>query len=155
MKYLRFLTLTFIGFASSISMAQENNAMRYKEKIKVSKCGFDYDDETYFCQPKQKQIFENSLKKPIDFNKAYTVIKIKDHDYYRIALLNHKNKTVYPLYQQVAINKKLKFEYSINSPRLCIFGDFEAYRDSYEDTQICFKQVGDNIETDTITPLSD
>lgn len=154
MKYLRFLTLTFISLASSISMAQENSTVIYKEKIKVSKCGFDYDDETYFCQPKQRQIFENSLKKPIDFNKAYTVIKIEDHGYYRIALLNHKNRTVYPLYQQVEINKKLKFEYFIDSPKLCISGDFEAYRDSYSDTKICFKLVGSNIEKDTITEIS-
>lgn len=126
-----------------------------KPKIEVATCGFDDDDKNYFCRPEQKNIFENNLNKQADFNKEYSVIKIKDREYYRVVLLNQKNKTVYPLYQKLVNNKKLKFKYSINSDKLCISGDFEAYRDSYSNSEICFKLVDKNIEKDTIREISD
>lgn len=69
-------------------------------------------------------------------------------------MLNQKNKTIYPFYQQLAINNKLKFDYSINSDEICVSGDFEAYRDSYSNTRICFKLVEGNIEKYTITEIS-
>lgn len=126
-----------------------------KPKIEVATCGFDDDDKNYFCRPEQKKIFENNLNKQADFNKEYSVIKIKDREYYRVVLLNQNNKTVYPLYQKLVNNKKLKFKYSINSDKLCISGDFEAYRDSYSNSEICFKLVDKNIEKDTIREISD
>lgn len=135
--------------------AKNTDTLEMKPEIKIITCGFDYDDENYFCRPEQKNIFENNLNKQADFNKEYSVIKIKDREYYRVVLLNQKNKTVYPLYQKLVNNKKLKFKYSINSDKLCISGDFEAYRDSYSNSEICFKLVDKNIEKDTIREISD
>ncbi|ENW07220.1 hypothetical protein ACFQAR_09595 [Acinetobacter beijerinckii] len=75
-----------------------------------------------------------------DFNKDYSVIKIDDGKYYRLAVLNQRSYKVYPLNYQ--INKaKSNFNYSTEKDELCISGDLYSYRDTYLNSKACFKII--------------
>lgn len=117
------------------SVDQKNN-----HNIKVEPCGFDYDVDNYYCKSDKIKVFENNIGIKPDFNKDYSVIKIDDGKYYRLAVLNQRSYNVYPLNYQ--INKaKSNFNYSAEKDELCISGDLYSYRDTYLDSKACFKII--------------
>ncbi len=77
-----------------------------------------------------------------DFNKDYSVIKVEDGKYYRLAVLNQKNYVVYPLNYQISKNKA-NFNYSVEKDELCIAGDLYSYRGTYLNSKACFKIIDD------------
>ncbi|MFW1812121.1 hypothetical protein ACG9HX_12365 [Acinetobacter ursingii] len=117
------------------SVEQKNN-----QNIKVEPCGFDYDVDNYYCKADKIKVFEKNIGMRPDFNKDYSVIKIDDGKYYRLAVLNQKSYKVYPLNYQ--INKqKANFNYSVEKDDLCISGDLYSYRDTYLNSKACFKII--------------
>ncbi len=139
MKRLPFvLLLSAMGLTigcNAKSVEQKNN-----QNIKVEPCGFDYDVDNYYCKKDKIKIFEKNIGMKPDFNKDYSVIKIDDGKYFRLAVLNQKNYKVYPLNYQV--NKaKADFKYSAEKDELCISGDLYSYRDTYLNSKACFKII--------------
>lgn len=132
------LLLSIIGLTigcNAKSVEQKNN-----QKIKVEPCGFDYDVDNYYCKEDRVKIFEKNIGIKPDFNKDYSVIKIDDGKYFRLAVLNQKNYNVYPL--NYRINKlKSNFSHSAEEDELCISGDLYSYRDTYLNSKVCFKII--------------
>lgn len=77
-----------------------------------------------------------------DFNKDYSVIKIEDGEYYRLAVLNQKSYVVYPLNYQIS-KTKANFNYSVEKDELCVAGNLYSYRDTYLNSKACFKIIDD------------
>ncbi|HGW3982514.1 hypothetical protein [Acinetobacter baumannii] len=138
--------LIYVLLLSAIGLTVGCNAKSVEPKnlktIKVEPCGFDYDVDNYYCKKDKLKIFENNIGMQPDFNKDYSVIKIEDGKYYRLAVLNQKNYVVYPLNYQISKNKA-NFNYSIEKDELCIAGDLYSYRDTYLNSKACFKIIDD------------
>ncbi|MCJ0829419.1 hypothetical protein MN869_13305 [Acinetobacter sp. NIPH1876] len=136
MNFLKKVMIFSIGLVvSSFGFSKENG-----QNIKVEPCGFDYDVNNYYCKADKIKVFEKNIGMKPDFNKDYSVIKIEDGKYYRLAVLNQKSYKVYPLNYQ--INKaKANFNYSAEKDELCISGDLYSYRDTYLNSKACFKII--------------
>lgn len=117
----------------------------------VEHCDFDYDISNYYCKPENLKIYSDYIGKPINFNKEYTVIRIKDGGFYRAVVLNQRNKHIYPLNYQ--FGKSSIFSHSQQESDLCIQGDFYGYRDTYENSKICFKMIEGSFVKSSIDEL--
>lgn len=136
--------LPYVLLLSTIGLTIGCNAksveLKNNKNIKVEPCGFDYDVDNYYCKIDKIKFFEKYIGRQPDFNKDYSVIKIDDGKYYRLAVLNQKSYMVYPLNYQ--INKvKANFIYSVEKDELCVSGDLYYYRDTYLDSKVCFKII--------------
>lgn len=136
--------LLYVLLLSAIGLTVGCNAKSVEPKnnqnIKVEPCGFDYDVDNYYCKIDKIKIFEKNVGMQPDFNKDYSVIKINDGKYYRLAVLNQKSYVVYPLKYQI-IKAKASFNYSVGKDELCLAGDLYSYRDTYLNSKACFKII--------------
>ncbi|MDC4689533.1 hypothetical protein OHV80_19360, partial [Acinetobacter baumannii] len=140
MKRLIYVLLSAIGL--TVGCNAKSVEPKNLKTIKVEPCGFDYDVDNYYCKKDKLKIFENNIGMQPDFNKDYSVIKIEDGKYYRLAVLNQKTYVVYPLNYQISKNKA-NFNYSVEKDELCIAGDLYSYRDTYLNSKACFKIIDD------------
>lgn len=136
--------LTYVLLLSAMGLTIGCNAKSVEQKnnqnIKVEPCGFDYDVDNYYCKTDKIKVFEKYIGMKPDFNKDYSVIKIDDGKYYRLAVLNQKSYKVYPLNYQIN-KKKANFNYSVEKDDLCVSGDLYSYRDTYLNSKACFKII--------------
>lgn len=129
-------TIVFCICSCNARVPENNTSLN----IKVEPCGFDYDIDDYYCKADKIKLYKENLGNNVDYNKDYTVIKITDGKYIRLVALNQKNKMVYPLNYQIGKDKS-KIDYSVYSDILCVTGDLYGYRNTYNNSKICFKVV--------------
>lgn len=138
MKKLPYILLVIAGL--TIGCNAKSVEPKNSQNIKVEPCGFDFDVDNYYCKVDKIKIFEKNIGLKPDFNKDYSVIKIDDGEYYRLAALNQKKLVVYPLDYQINKNKA-SFSYSVKNDNLCVSGDLYAYRNTYLNSKACFRII--------------
>lgn len=135
-----------------------------KYGIRVKTCQFDYDDEN-FCSDKNMKQFAAAMKtrepnfvqgKILYTYKSANSVVNGNRSSYRLVVINKNKKTAEPFYwafnpTEQSVNNKgehLAIEFNKTTPKMCVKGDIEAYRNAYSyDTEyypngFCFPYVG-------------
>lgn len=134
--------LLFFGFFCMVGGNAKVIESNKASKIKVQPCGFDYDIDNYYCKAENIKLYENNIGKNVNYNKNYTVIKIDDGKYTRLAALNQKTLIIYPLNYKIE-KEKSQIKFSSSNGNLCVTGNLYSYRNTYNDSKICFRIIED------------
>ncbi|WP_250697873.1 hypothetical protein [Acinetobacter sp. ANC 3781] len=134
--------LLFSGFFCIVGCNAKVIESNKASKIKVQPCGFDYDIDNYYCKVENIKLYENNIGKSANYNKNYTVIKIDDGKYIRLVALNQKTLIIYPLNYKIE-KEKSQIKFTNSNENLCVTGDLYSYRNTYNDSKVCFRIIED------------
>lgn len=153
-------------FLSTLAISSLSYAETSKYGVTVSQCNFDYD-KVDFCTDSKMKAYAKALKtrKP-NFDKDQILYIFEedkslmdepqtyDKKYYRMVVINPKNKTVVPATfgiteakdydgKPIPVNTNgelLEFDFNVNSNKFCFKGNMNAYRrgSSYDNEAFCF-----------------
>ncbi|TCM62716.1 hypothetical protein EC844_12434 [Acinetobacter calcoaceticus] len=113
----------------------------------TSICEFDYDAFNFCTQANLKK-YQAALKKQApNFNTKYILLNVGSAKAIRYVAIDTQDGLVIPLRDTILgfkdehgdlTGKPPKINYSINQPNLCISGSIDAYRDAYDNIELCY-----------------
>lgn len=129
------------------------NGSKSKFGITVQTCQFDMDDDDFCSDAMMKKFAHVMQSRSANFVQNKLLYIYQGKYFYRMVVMDQQRKTVQPFRwgfkpAERAVNaqgEKLVFEFDRQSPQFCVYGNIEAYRDSYsyEDGKpFCFAYTG-------------
>lgn len=113
----------------------------------TTECQFDYDDFD-FCSTLNISKYKSALStQKANFDSKYILLNIGNPKAIRYVAIDTKNGWVLPLRDTILGFKDLQggltgkppvISYSINNAHLCIKGSIDAYRDAYDNVEVCY-----------------
>ena len=149
MGFTLMFAMCLLGFIQP-SMAQERKS---KFGITVSPCWFDMDEDNFCSDALMKKFAQIIHNRPANFVQNQLLYIYKGKYHYRMVVMDKQRKTVQPFRwgfapAEQAVNdkgEKLVFQFDTQSPQFCVWGNIEAYRDSYSyynNQPFCFAYTG-------------
>lgn len=141
--------ILILSIASVFSIGAWANT-QYKA---TAECQFDYDDFN-FCSKANIVKYKNALAtKKINFDSKFILLNVGSPKYIRYVAIDTAKGIVFPLQDEIlgfkdnqgnSINKPPIINFSKNNSYLCIQGSVHAYRDAYDNVNVCYSIQNDN-----------
>jgi len=134
--------LFLLCVASMLSFGVWAN-MPYKA---TTECEFDYDD-FQFCSKSNITKYKAALaKRKPNYDSTKILLNVGSAKNIRYVVIDTQTGLVFPLRDTIygftdwkgSLKKPPLIQFSVNSPLLCIQGNVFAYRDAYDNVEVCY-----------------